>query len=113
MKAWIGATALAGMLANGGAMAASGNEMLSWCSGLESQQRFETFTTGYCIGIIQAVNDLMPFVPENARACPPGEMTNGQAARITVKYLKQNPEKLHLSGTALTVMALQNAYPCK
>ena len=43
---------------------------------------------------------------------PASGISSGQAARIVVKYLKENPEKLHESMTQLTILALSNAYPC-
>ena len=120
MKAGMAAgLALAGAIATGGAIAADGNELLKWCKNASSDNTevMESFTAGFCLGTMQTVGELSPFINEGLdpahKMCPPSAITNGQAAKITVKYLQQNPEKLHLNGTALTIMALQNAYPCK
>jgi hypothetical protein len=36
-----------------------------------------------------------------------------QAARIVVKYMAENPDKLNLDDGVLVLIALQRAYPCK
>jgi len=37
----------------------------------------------------------------------------GQAVRITVKWLRDHPEKLHQDGVNLVWRALSDAFPCK
>lgn len=120
MKAGMAASfVLVGAMSADGVMASGGNELLKWCKNASSDNAEVrgSFTAGFCLGTMQTVGELLPFVNEGLdsvhKVCPPSAITNGQAAKIIVKYLQQNPEKLHLNGTALTIMALQNAYPCK
>jgi hypothetical protein len=117
MKAWIGVVAVAGVLANGSAMAANGNDLLKWCQGVDSDNAKvqSGFGAGYCIGTMSTVNTLVNYINSglSLEMCPPPEITNGQMAKIVIKYLQQNPEVLHLEATALTVSALRTAYPCK
>lgn len=117
MKAWIGAVALVGVLASGGAMAATGNELLEWCKSVDNPISKGAFTSGYCLGTMVTVREMMvgysDVLPAEVRACIPVEVTNGQAVKVTMKYMQENPEELHLSGVMLTVMAMKHAYPCK
>lgn len=111
------AVALAGMLASGGAMAATGNELLEWCKNADNPADDRLVTSGFCLGTMQTVLELMmglkDSLPAELRLCVPPQITAGQAAKITVKYMQGNPEMLHNGGVALTLMAMQHAYPCK
>jgi hypothetical protein len=50
---------------------------------------------------------------EDVFFCVPKEgVSNIQAARIVVKYLKENPEKQHDLGITLAIQALSKAFPC-
>lgn len=120
MKAGIAAAvALVGALVSGSAMAVDGNELLSWCKGAISEKKTKSygFDTGYCLGVIGTVGDLITSINHdlgpNLQICIPAGVKNGQIARILVKYLEQNPEKLHNNATTLTIMATQRAYPCE
>lgn len=43
--------------------------------------------------------------------CPPaGGITNGQGIRIALKYLRENPEKLHEDQTLLLIWSLQSFF---
>jgi hypothetical protein len=44
---------------------------------------------------------------------PESGITNGEAARTVVKYLKNHPEKLHETDFILAFHALREVYPCK
>ena len=44
---------------------------------------------------------------------PHGGMASAQAIRVVVKFLKENPAKLHQPETMLAMMALLNSFPCK
>lgn len=119
-SAWIAAAVtLVGEMACTGVMASDGNDLLKWCKNASSDtpEIQSSFTAGFCLGTMQTVGELTPFINDGLgpgfKICPPSEITNGQAARVVVKYIQQNPEKLHLNATTLTIMALQNAYPCK
>jgi type 1 fimbria pilin len=118
MKAEIvAAVALAGMLASGGAMAATGNQLLEWCKNVDNPAYQGSFTNGACLATVQTVVELMmgldESLPAELRLCVPAEMTTGQGAKVAVKYMQENPELLHKGGVTLTLMAMQNAYPCK
>lgn len=115
------AIVLVGVMAGGSAMATNGNDLLRSC---QSAIRFsdtgvldDGIGTGFCLGTMQAIEDLMSFIsaslkPEH-RVCLPKGVSNEQAARIVVKYLKENPSELNQDSSSLAVFALQDSYPCK
>ena len=55
--------------------------------------------------------------PENVamHICFPedGSVKLGQSARIVVKWLKENPDKLHWRGETVVLLALRQAFPRK
>lgn len=114
--------ALAGMLASVGTMA-DGNQLLSDCQSAiqlieNNGKEGNAFRAGTCIGVITGVTSLRgitnPALPKQAQTCfPTPAPPNIQAARIAVKYLQENPEKLNLDDGILMLFALQRAFPCK
>ena len=72
----------------------------------------------FCIGKLQGIAELNAMYQHEYKIkgffCKSrGQITNTQLARIVVKYLNNHPEQLHLNDTYLTVVALEEAYPCK
>jgi len=43
--------------------------------------------------------------------CAPEGITLGQRARVIVKYLRDHPKDLNLSGGLLAMVAMNEAYP--
>jgi len=119
LKIWTAIAGLVTILGCGNAVAMTGNELLDSCKNAASDNptKNTSFTAGFCLGSMQSIGDLLTFVnaglKTEARVCLPATVTNGQASRVVVKYLQDNPEKLHLNGTALVIMAIQKAFPCK
>lgn len=73
---------------------------------------------GSCLGMVEGVRNTMLILnsslPEKMKIClPPTGIKNGQAVRVVVKYLNDNPEKLNEDSTLLTMLAIAHAYPCK
>ncbi len=71
-----------------------------------------------CLGFIQGITQTnllyQRVLDENAQFClPAGGITNGQAARIVVKYLRDHPEDLHRHEFVLAFRAFKEAFPCK
>lgn len=124
MKAGMVAVALLGMLASGGAIA-DGNELLADCQKAlknKDEGRSGSMGDGYCLGLINGVGSTMdalspqlkpnPLLKKTGETCMPA-LSNGQSARIVTKYLQDHPASLHLGAAYLTMLALQDAYPCK
>ena len=60
---------------------------------------------GYVLGVYDALTGVTMF-------CPPNNVSQGQVVQVVLKFLNQNPEKLHFSADSLVVKALQQAWPC-
>jgi hypothetical protein len=99
-----------------------GNYLLGQCQELEKVDKggdFDLAKFNYCFAVIKGVRDAVDVyssdekVPFYLRACPPTEMQLGQAARIVIKFLKENPDRLHEPDSHLAMSAYWGAYPCK
>lgn len=85
----------------------------------------ESTEAGLCMGYIAGVADLDAVWRSESKKgefknfplhiCLPegGEVKLGQSARIVLKWLKDNPEKLHYRGDLAVLLALDQAFPCK
>jgi hypothetical protein len=108
--------------------AGDGNELLNNCtkaskaSDGEDVSSSDYFGMGTCMGMIRGVIDAGDIINASAKLrgytkqnlyCVPVEVSNVQATRVVVKYLKAHPEDLHQRDTTLTVLALKEAFPCK
>ena len=101
---------------------ADGNKLLEQCHDtvyfLDTNEIRNELNIGLCFGSIQGVRVTImiyhDYSPEHLKVCWPEEnITNAQAARIIVKYLKDNPQILHEDDYFLTLKAYLDAYPCK
>ena len=108
------------------AVHADGRELLDSCQALVNQMDTghtpasadNYFKVGNCIGFVRGVRSTMQVLLSDEKnpllkICWPKGGTDDQAARIIVKYLKANPEKLHEDQTSLAMLALGLAFPCK
>jgi len=127
MKARIGAVALTGIALAGTCSTVNaenrtdGNELLTQCQHLinaaDLKKGYNPFQAGLCLGSVQAVRGTVDFLSDDlkndSKFCIPAGVTNGQIARITVKFLKDYPTLLNQSQAGLIWLALTDAYPCK
>lgn len=92
---------------------ATGNKLAAHCGGTE--QQLVTASTGFCIGYVSAVADVMAYTSISAfRACIPVEsVSSGRLVRVTFKYLREHPEQLRHSAESVVARALSAAFPCK
>jgi|CZKR01.1.fsa_nt_gi hypothetical protein len=96
-----------------------GNDLLEKCdSASSSVDRTE------CLGYVAGVMDAAVTMLNSLRAAsstkvpamyclPTGGIQLGQASRVILKWLKDHPEKQHLRGDLLIMMAMSDAFPCK
>jgi hypothetical protein len=98
---------------------ADGKNLLDAClrKENENQNSADKMSWAYCQGKVTGVAEtLLLFnmdLPKNSQVCLPKEVTIDQTIMIVTKFLKENPEKLHLSDAYLVHFALQKAFPCK
>lgn len=73
---------------------------------------------GWCLGLLNglvSVNQVYQdrLGNESLFCLPEGGISNLQAARVVIKFLRDNPARLHEKGTFLALVALKDAFPCK
>jgi hypothetical protein len=76
----------------------------------------------FCVDYISGIHDtdfMVQMLEEHEKitlmkhACPPSNASTAQAVRIVVKYLHDNPERLHMPASVLVTDAIRSAFPCK
>lgn len=101
--------------------AAGGNELLNACQSMietsdSNGARGSDYETGYCVGVMNGVTSLSLIIntafKSGNRLCVPDNVTNIQAARIVVKWLKDNPKYLSYPEGLAALSALKETYPC-
>jgi hypothetical protein len=65
-----------------------------------------TGSEGLFMGYVLGVHETLPIF------CIPAGVTNRQITEVVSKYLKDHPEELDLSASALVIDAIQTAWPC-
>lgn len=121
MKTGLMAVALVGMLGRGAAMAAGwdGNALLGECQSAIQMLDYATkpsdsdYDSGMCLGQVAGVRYMMGDSGDYGACFPKGGISNTQATRIVLKYLRDNPAILHNEGRFLILTALHEAFPCK
>ena len=72
-----------------------------------------TFCTGYVAGFLDGMSVTSNALKAQRPIClPENGISNDQAIRIFVKYLRQNPEVLNQSGRVSLLIALRKVFPC-
>lgn len=61
----------------------------------------------FVAGVVQAI-----AVSDTHRACIPQGVTIEQSFRMTMKYLNEHPEQLHLLPARAVIAAHEEAFPC-
>ena len=103
---------------------ADGNELLKRCDLLVSymdSEKPDVSLSGemmFCAGFMQGITNMnllyQQVLKSDAQFCLPElGISNGQAARIVVKHLRDYPEELHRNEFVLAIWALNVAFPCK
>lgn len=77
----------------------NGNDLLQHCVTAP-----DSFCAGYVGGVIDTSHALFCFPPD---------ATKRQIINITIIYLRDHPEKLHLFAPSLVIKAMRAAFPCK
>jgi hypothetical protein len=78
----------------------------------------------FCIGFLTGIQgyDVMLSQVETDRnagkgliqhACVPENATTDEAVRVVVKWLRDNPDKLHFPASVVAIDALRKGFPCK
>ena len=67
---------------------------------------------GYLSGVIETAK-IWQLGTGNQSFCLPEAAEPNQLIRVTIKYIEDNPAKLHLYAAALVQFAFIEAFPCK
>ena len=94
--------------------AVTGNKLLEYCENGADQSRSAHFQEdAYCIGFITGVVDGLRYFDFQNRFCLSEGVTQGQAQKVVIKYLKDNPQRLHEGYVPIIYSAIKEAFPCK
>lgn len=97
-----------------------GNDLLKQCSPILKDNadiiESEIFGIGFCLGMMNSATNFIAIneseTGKKVVCLPEKGLTNGQAARIVIKYLNDNPQNLHYANSSLIYIALKSAFPC-
>ncbi len=89
-----------------GADPKSGNYWLDACTSEVGVRR------AACAGYLLGFNDLQSVASLDAYCLPSG-VTLEQTKHVVVKFLRDNPQRLHEPIARLVLKALQTAFPCR
>jgi len=73
----------------------------------------EARSAGACEGMIETAMYFSPNLPSDVRACPPAQGSILESARVLLRYLDQNPDRLNVPGITLAFEAFRDAWPCQ
>src|SRR5258707_1148997 len=73
----------------------------------------EARSAGACEGMIETAMSFSPNLPPDVRACPPAQGSILESARVLLRYLDQNPDRLNVPGITLAFEAFRDAWPCQ
>jgi len=104
-----------------------GNDLLRKCNnvikiyedGVEESEitKIMFAEASFCNGMMQGITNTIIFldafqVNQSLVCLPENGISNGQAAKVVIKYLKEHPEQLHVADSGLAFLALMDAFPC-
>jgi hypothetical protein len=105
-----------------------GNDLLHKCNnvikiyedGIEESEITTTMLSdaSFCNGMMQGITNTIIFfdtfqVTQSIVCLPENGISNGRAAKVVIKYLKEHPEQLHVADSGLAFLAMMDAFPCK
>jgi hypothetical protein len=73
----------------------------------------EARSAGACEGMIETAMLFSPNLPPDVRACPPALGSVLESAKVLLRYLDQNPDRLNSPGITLAIEAFRDSWPCQ
>jgi hypothetical protein len=73
-----------------------------------------SYLIAFCAGQIETLVWLASsgHLSDDARFCPPKDVTTGQARKIVIKYIEDRPDSLYDPFMPLAIDGLRDAWPC-
>jgi hypothetical protein len=72
----------------------------------------EARSAGSCEGMIETAMLFSPNLPAEVRGCPPTQGSTLESAKVLLRYLEKNPDRLNEAGITLAIEAFRDAWPC-
>jgi hypothetical protein len=72
----------------------------------------EARSAGACEGMIETAALFSPNLPADVRACPPAQGSILESAKVLLRYLDNNPDRVNEPGITIAVEAFRDAWPC-
>jgi hypothetical protein len=95
-------------------------ELLKYCveeekalNGVQPERALQVTYANRCMYYLDGFRDALDVAKGPQVICFPQEASTEHLARVVVKYLRDNPSKLHLDKIIGTHTALREAYPCR
>lgn len=73
----------------------------------------EARSAGACEGMIETAALFSSNLPANVRACPPAQGSILQSAKVLLRYLDNNPDRVNEPGITIAIEAFRDAWPCQ
>jgi Ssp1 endopeptidase immunity protein Rap1a len=73
----------------------------------------EARSAGACEGMIETAVLFSPNLPANIRACPPAQGSILQSAKVFLRYLDNNPDRVKEPGITVAIEAFRDTWPCQ
>lgn len=107
-------------VANAGPNDGRSNEFQRLCDGAARGSHdpgpAAAYEDGLCMGFVLGATQFLSFWEHEGLppiVCLPDAVTNGQAIKIWMKFLKDHPEDLHRAALLTYLAALKIAFPCR
>jgi Rap1a immunity proteins len=72
----------------------------------------EARAAGSCEGMIETTMLFSPNLPADVRACPPAQGSVLESAKVLLRYLDNNSDRLNEAGITLAIEAFRDTWPC-
>src|ERR1700730_5764891 len=72
----------------------------------------EARSAGACEGMIETAMLFSPNLPADVRACPPTQGSILQSAKVLMRYLDNNPDRVSEPGITIAIEAFRDAWLC-
>lgn len=73
----------------------------------------EAKSAGACEGMVETAMVFSPNMPADVRGCPPAQGSVLESAKVLLRYLDNNPDRLTEPGITLALEAFRDAWPCR
>jgi hypothetical protein len=77
------------------------------------RDNLEARSAGACEGMVETAMFFASNLPADVRGCPPAQGSVLESAKVLLRYLDKNPDRLNQPGITVAVEAFRDAWPCR